>query len=269
MTRTLTSGEMVRESGLSIKALRLYDSNGLLVPAHVDPRTGYREYAPEQVEQARRIAVLRRLEMPLARVAEVLDADAEAARSLLLAWWVERRDALAEQRETALRLARSLGDQAVPGAGADALAAEVRRRESPGCVVAAIARPVSQTDLVPAFTADALTIRRHLSEVGAQAGAGHWVTYLTVPMAEVPGRIETCVPYTGTAVPAGDIVLRAEPPRSEAYLPVLARDCAYPRIVDHHEAVRPLGGGAPTREIYLGVWGDDPDEVVAEVAVRV
>lgn len=37
---------MSRASGLSLKALRLYDANGLLVPARVDPATGYRSYGP-------------------------------------------------------------------------------------------------------------------------------------------------------------------------------------------------------------------------------
>lgn len=40
--RRLSIGAFAQESGLSPKALRLYDDLGLLAPADVDPRTGYR-----------------------------------------------------------------------------------------------------------------------------------------------------------------------------------------------------------------------------------
>lgn len=65
-------GRMARESGLSVSALRFYDGAGVLVPAHVDRRTGYRSYAPEQVVLARLIAVLRRVGMPIAGIRELL-----------------------------------------------------------------------------------------------------------------------------------------------------------------------------------------------------
>lgn len=59
----MTIGEFARLSHLSIKALRLYDSMGLLKPASVDEESGYRYYLPSQVEPARLISLLRRLEM--------------------------------------------------------------------------------------------------------------------------------------------------------------------------------------------------------------
>lgn len=264
---TLSSGQMVRRSGLSMKALRLYDDKGLLVPASVDPQTGYRAYAPEQVDRARQIALLRRLEMPLARVAEVLDADQDRARDQLLAWWVERREGLEGQRQAALELARSLGAAAHPdGQGHAALEAAVQRREVPARTVATITSEVAQAGLVPTFTADVLTIRMHLAGTGAAAGAGHEVIYHQVPIGDLPARIETCVPYEGAATPAGDLVLRADPARTEAYLGVPVRDCGYPEIVGYHEAVHAAAGSTPLREIYRGTWSEDPDEIVAEVA---
>jgi PPM family protein phosphatase len=62
----LTIGAFSRASRLSPKALRLYDSLGLLAPAHVDEVSGYRFYRPDQLERARLVAWLRRLGMPLA-----------------------------------------------------------------------------------------------------------------------------------------------------------------------------------------------------------
>jgi hypothetical protein len=64
--KLLTIGEFARASRLSPKALRLYDSLGLLRPARVDERTGYRYYSPDQPDRARLLAWLRRLDMPLA-----------------------------------------------------------------------------------------------------------------------------------------------------------------------------------------------------------
>lgn len=70
-------GEFARLSRLSPKALRLYDELGLMVPAQVDQATGYRLYAPEQLERARLVADLRRLGMPLAAIGEILGGDAD------------------------------------------------------------------------------------------------------------------------------------------------------------------------------------------------
>jgi PPM family protein phosphatase len=76
---TLTIGAFAKASRLSPKALRLYDELDLLRPARVDPDTGYRYYAPEQLEQARLVAWLRRLGMPLARIRQVRAMEPAAA----------------------------------------------------------------------------------------------------------------------------------------------------------------------------------------------
>jgi DNA polymerase III sliding clamp (beta) subunit (PCNA family)/DNA-binding transcriptional MerR regulator len=82
-------GEMARDSGLGVSALRFYDRAGVLVPAWVDPVSGYRWYGPEQLEEARLLARLRRAGMPLADVRLVMagwsGADTELVRTLLQA----------------------------------------------------------------------------------------------------------------------------------------------------------------------------------------
>lgn len=67
-------GEMGQGSRLGVSALRFYDRAGVLVPAWVDPVTGYRWYAPEQLDEARLLARLRRSAMPLADIRLVLAA---------------------------------------------------------------------------------------------------------------------------------------------------------------------------------------------------
>ena len=78
MESLLGIGELARSSGLPVSALRFYDGAGVLRPAAVDPRTGYRRYRPEQVPSARLVARLRRVGMPLADVRALLaGADAD------------------------------------------------------------------------------------------------------------------------------------------------------------------------------------------------
>ncbi len=62
--------------------------SGLLRPAGVNPATGYRRYSTEQLDRARRISLLRQLDMPLAEVvAEVLAGDDTEAAIRLDRWW--------------------------------------------------------------------------------------------------------------------------------------------------------------------------------------
>ncbi|MFJ9560625.1 MerR family transcriptional regulator [Streptomyces fuscichromogenes] len=82
-------GELARDSGLGVSALRFYDRAGVLVPAWVDPVSGYRWYEPRQLEEARVLARLRRAGMPLADIRLVLagwsGADTGLVRELLRA----------------------------------------------------------------------------------------------------------------------------------------------------------------------------------------
>jgi protein phosphatase len=87
MRELLTIGAFARAVRLSPKALRLYDELGLLRPAVVNDESGYRFYAPAQVEQARLIAWLRRLGMPLARIRRVCELPGPAAAEEVAAYW--------------------------------------------------------------------------------------------------------------------------------------------------------------------------------------
>jgi DNA-binding transcriptional MerR regulator len=80
----LAIGTFSRASGLSVKALRAYHESGLLVPARVDPRTGYRAYGPAQLTDAAVIRRLRDLDLPLEQVRRVVEArDPEVTRRVL------------------------------------------------------------------------------------------------------------------------------------------------------------------------------------------
>lgn len=95
----LTIGAFARLARLSPKALRLYDELRLLPPAHVDPDTGYRWYSTDQLATARLVAWLRQLDMPLARIRQVLDLPNPARAVELGAYWDEREQGHKAQRE--------------------------------------------------------------------------------------------------------------------------------------------------------------------------
>ncbi|HEX6452279.1 MAG TPA: MerR family transcriptional regulator [Trebonia sp.] len=97
----LSTGEFARASGLSRKALRLYDELGLLPPAQVDPATGYRFYNPAQLEQARLVAWLRRLGMPLATIRLVSTLPPAAAAKELAGYWEQAEAEAAARRRLA------------------------------------------------------------------------------------------------------------------------------------------------------------------------
>ncbi|MFJ2583908.1 protein phosphatase 2C domain-containing protein [Streptomyces sp. NPDC087538] len=97
----LTIGAFAKASRLSPKALRLYDELGLLNPTRVDPVTGYRLYAPQLLEQARLVAWLRRLGMPLARIRQVRTLELAAAAQEIRAFWAQVEADTAARRDLA------------------------------------------------------------------------------------------------------------------------------------------------------------------------
>jgi protein phosphatase len=102
----VTIGGFARLTRLSPKALRLYDELGLLRPATVDPASGYRYYAPAQVERARLIAWLRRLGMPLAQIQRVCGLTPDEAAAEVAAF----RDELVAEAAARAGLADLLVD---------------------------------------------------------------------------------------------------------------------------------------------------------------
>jgi DNA-binding transcriptional MerR regulator len=108
-------GEMARDCGLTVSALRFYDGAGVLVPAQVDPRSNYRWYSDEQVPTARLIARLRRVGMPLADISRVLAHRGErpVVEQVLQAHLTRLEDGLADARRE-LSAALSLLDQEIP-----------------------------------------------------------------------------------------------------------------------------------------------------------
>ncbi|MEY2244284.1 MerR family transcriptional regulator [Streptomyces sp. BF23-18] len=118
----LTIGAFAKASRLSPKALRLYDELELLRPARVDPETGYRYYAAEQLHRARLVAWLRRLGMPLARIRRVCALEPGPAAREITAYWAEVEAETAARRDLAAFLVNHLS----PSPGKDTSMLELR-----------------------------------------------------------------------------------------------------------------------------------------------
>lgn len=68
----LKIGDFSKLSRVSIRMLRHYDEIGLLKPVWIDPESGYRYYAPEQLPIAGRINALKDMGFGLAAIGEIL-----------------------------------------------------------------------------------------------------------------------------------------------------------------------------------------------------
>lgn len=104
----LSIGAFARAAGLSAKALRLYADLELVVPARVDPVTGYRFYRPDQLGQARLVAWLRRLGMPLNQIQQVAALEPARAAEAIGSYWARVEADTAERRALARELVRTL-----------------------------------------------------------------------------------------------------------------------------------------------------------------
>lgn len=99
----LTISAFARAVDLAPSTLRYYDEAGLLAPAEVDDRTGYRYYTPELERRAHMIRRMREIGVPVETMRLVLDGPPERAAEIL-------NDVAAHAREAARRAADAVAD---------------------------------------------------------------------------------------------------------------------------------------------------------------
>jgi DNA-binding transcriptional MerR regulator len=104
----LTIGEFATLTRLSVRTLRRYHAAKLLEPDTVDPFTGYRYYAPEQIPTAQVIHQLRQLDVPLAEVESILAADDPQQRADVIAGHLRRLEDELDRTRTAVASLRRL-----------------------------------------------------------------------------------------------------------------------------------------------------------------
>jgi DNA-binding transcriptional MerR regulator len=210
----LTIGEFAALSRLSPKALRRYDELGLLPPARVDAHNGYRRYAPAQAERARTIALLRRLDVPLARIAELVDAVPADAAVALRAYWASAEADFAARAALVGFLVHRLTGERHP-------MFDVTVRDMPARSLLTATRHVG-IDEITAFTTELVQrVGGRTPGLPGMAGAPFLIYYGEVG-ADSDGPVEWCrpVPDEGAAAVAErfGMTLRVEPAHREAYV---------------------------------------------------
>lgn len=263
--RMLSTGTFARRSRLSLKALRLYDSNGLLPPARVDEYTGYRWYHEHQLATARLIVMLRGLDMPLPQVAEIVGTDAQQAAERLDAYWNEGERRRAGQRELAHHVRAKL-----LGADTTMTDFEVRERDVPH------QRVLSEQSHVRAAHLSAW-IGRTMGKLLAQADelggvTGHpFVVYHGDIDYDGDGPAEACVPIDPTSKAGRD-----EQAHREVYVRLRKARVGFPQIISVFDGLsqwvdtsgRETVG--PPREVYFADFvSAQPTDEVCDVAIPV
>jgi DNA-binding transcriptional MerR regulator len=210
-------GEFSRLSRLSAKALRLYDELGLLVPAHVDTETGYRWYAVTQLDHARLVASLRRAEVPLARIGNILTLDPASAAEDIRAHWADTEAEHAARRVLVSRLVDHLH-------GKKSAMYEVTVRDIPERRLLSRISRVHQDELEP-LTRELFLHRLRrggVPRVEGIAGAPFTIYHGEVS-GDSDGPVEWCWPVPedrAAEIAAGfpDLTLRTEPAHQEAFV---------------------------------------------------
>lgn len=102
-------GHFAQVAQVSVRTLRHYGDVGLLIPAAVDPITGYRSYSADQLPALNRILVLKDLGFTLAEIGELIErgvSNDELVAMLRVRQLDAQRTAEAEQRRLAHMAAR-------------------------------------------------------------------------------------------------------------------------------------------------------------------
>lgn len=259
--KEISIGEFARRSRLSLKALRLYDERGVLVPARVDQASGYRYYDTAQLDEARLVAMLRQLDLPLAAIRELLACDPVDAAERIATHWREVESVHDARRELADYLVNRLS-------GKRSVMYEVATREMPERSLLCLKRNVDEQGAWALGKEFIAVLReRPLPKMEGREGA-MFTIYWGEVSADSDGPVEMCKPVPESDAKAlashyPELSLRTEPAHSEAYV-------ALPN------AALPAGpGGNPAVQWQLAsealhAWAAaNPDEQPEDLGVRI
>ena len=215
----ISIGEFARRSRLSLKALRLYDKRGVLVPSRVDHASGYRYYDTAQLDQARLVVMMRELQLSLKAVKELLACDPADAAKRIDEHWRDAEAAHDARRELADYLVNRLR-------GKRPVMYEVGTREIPDRSLLCVKRNVAGVDQAWAFGKEFIGLLRQyqLPEIPGRAG-GFFCIYWAEVSEDSDGPMEWCRPVPpdeaeALAARCPELTLRAEAAHQEAFVTI-------------------------------------------------
>jgi len=258
----LSIGEFARLTHLSVKTLRHYHDVGVLTPAGVDVRTGYRRYGTEQVGAAHLVRRLRDLEMPLAEVRRVLEAPDERARDEAVGDHLRRMEHQLAVAQQAVASLRSLLEGAGP--------VEVRHRHVPPSPSLALSAHVRKADIAGWCATTFARLDHALAEQGVRPAGPAGALYSQEFFEQAGGRIVAFVPTREPMDGCEGLDTFSVP---EALLAVAVHRGPFDELdrtygaLGTHVARNGLAAPGPVREHYLvtPIDTDDPTELRTEV----
>lgn len=268
---SMSIGAFAERTRLSAKALRLYDHLRLVVPAHVDPSTGYRFYGEDQVELAELVGLLRRVDMPLAVIAELLTKPPEQAADLVAQFWSEVESATVERRALVAYIEERLKGAEMPNY-------EVKTRQIPNRRLLAISRHLlaHETD---AFFDDAFSRLRAVGPgLEGIEGCPFLVFYGEVS-ADSDGPMELCRPLAAEtevdqSALVGGMQLRQEPAHEEAFVRLTLKEADSTAMLRAIDALKSwagsahrVPGGALRQVLFADQRTAGPDDPVFDLSI--
>lgn len=266
-------GEFAALTRLSIKALRRYDEHGILTPARVDPATNYRYYSPGQIARATLIGDLRRVGVPLAVIAGMLNATTDGALASFEDWWSREERRHLDRRGIGRYINARLRREGQPPM-------EIHTRTVPTRKLAVIGKELFQPELeqfIMSSFHELFSWAERNPGLRALSTTPEDPTYVVFHGPITPDQsslAEVCIVIEGPAEPEGDIVLKVEAEHLEAYTDVTREGLEFPAILAAYDAVAmwvtqhgtPIET-MPSREVYVADVIQAPmGEVVASVA---
>ncbi|HEX4495961.1 MAG TPA: MerR family transcriptional regulator [Thermoanaerobaculia bacterium] len=256
MPSLLAIGDFARATHLSVKTLRHYHESGLLEPAEVDPQTGYRRYAADQISTAQIIRRFRDLDMPLNEIHAVLAAPDLPARNDLIAAHLSRLEGNLSRTQSAVASLRDLLQH-------PSSSPRIEHRSIPATASAAITEIVDTKDALSWYQGALGELRatlaaQHLKPAGPAGGIfssalfsdGLGAATIFIPCGgavRLLGRVRPLV------VPAIEVAMIQH---AGAHTNIDLAYGALARYVAHHT----LAVEGPIREYYVVGAHDTPDE---------
>ena len=256
MPSLLAIGDFARATHLSVKTLRHYHESGLLEPAEVDPQTGYRRYAIDQISIAQIIRRFRNLDMPLNEIHAVLTAPDLQARNDLIAAHLSRLEGDLARTQSAVA---SLRDLLQPPASSP----RIEHRSIPATASAAITEIVDVKDALPWFQGALGELRATLAAQRLKAAAPAGGIFSNALFSDALGTATIFMPCDGVVRPLGRVRPLVVPAVELAILHHAGShrniDLAYGALA-RHVAQHTLAVEGPLREYYVVGALDTPDE---------
>ncbi len=256
MSPALTIGDFSKATHLSIRTLRHYHQIGLLAPTDVDPETGYRRYAAEQIPAAQVIRRFRTLDMSLDDIQAVLRTPDLRTRDHLIAAHLARMEADLARTQQAVASLRDLLEHGTT-------AAVIGHRSAHATPAAAISDDVGIADAMLWYQGALGELRATLAAQGVRVDGPAGGMFADELFADEHGRATIFIPCYGQVRPMGRVEPATVPAAELATIvhsgPHGDIDRAYGAL-GAHVAAHELGVDGPLREYYLVGPGDTLDE---------